>query len=81
MSAEDLCSASNQCIAHVTLLDGRNLTTDEGICREFRDYNQKLFTRKPSLSAAQFDNYLIDFPHLEVTEAADCEGHTAEEEI
>lgn len=37
-------------VTSVTSPDGRYLTTNEGICGEFRDYNQKNFTCEPSLS-------------------------------
>lgn len=33
------------------------------------------------MSLTQFDNYLVNFPHLEATEVAGCEGHITEDEI
>ena len=78
---EELRSASNRHIASVTSPDGRQVTTDKGICEEFRSYFQDLFTREPGLSSAQFDTYLADFPCLEATESAGCEGHITEAEI
>ena len=60
--------------ASVTLPGGRTVTTNGGICEAFRSYFQDLFTREPGLSPTQFDTYLADFPRLEATEAAGCEG-------
>ena len=68
-------------IASVTSPDGQRRTTNEAICKEFRQYFLKLFTREPGLSSAQFDTYLADFPCLSATEAAGCEGRIKEEEI
>lgn len=45
LHVEELHSVSGKHIACVTSPDGRNLMTDEGICGEFHDYFQKLFTR------------------------------------
>ena len=66
-------------LRHAT--DRQRRTTNEAICREFRQYFLKLFTREPGLSSAQFDTYLADFPRLSATEAAGCEGRIKEEEI
>lgn len=72
--AEELCSASDQHINCITLPDRGTLTMIEGIYWLFCDYFQKLFTRKTNLSLAHFNNYLVDFPHFEVTEVAGCDG-------
>ena len=47
----------------VTSLD-RQQTTNEAICREFRQYFEKLFTREPGLNSTQFDTYFGDFSCL-----------------
>ena len=81
LRAEELRHAAYQHIASVTSPDGQRRTTNEVICREFRQYLLKHFTREPGLSSAQFDTYLADFPRLSATEAAGCEGRIKEEEI
>lgn len=67
---EELRIATDQYITCLKLLDGRTLMTDKGICGEFCDYFQKLFTREPGLSEAQLSNDLAGFPCLKATEAA-----------
>jgi len=81
LRAEELRAANHRQIASVTSPDGHRRITNKDICKEFCDYYQKLFTREPGLSSAQFDTYLADFPRLEDTEAAGCEGRITEEEI
>ena len=81
LQAEELRHAADRHIASVTLPDGQRRTTDEAICKEFRQYFLKRFTREPGLSSAQFDTYLADFLRLSTTEAAGCEGRIKEEEI
>ena len=81
LQAEELRHATDQHITSVTSPEGQRQTTNEAICREFRQYFLKLFTREPGLSSAQFDTYLADFPRLSATEAAGCEGRIKEEEI
>ena len=61
--------------------DGRRRTTNEAICKEFRQYFEKLFTRQPVLSSAQFDTYLADFPRLTATKATGCKGRIMEDEV
>ena len=80
LQTEELRHAADRQIASVTSPDGQRRTTNEAICREFRQYFLKLFTREPGLSSAQFDTYLADFPRLSATEAAGCEGRIKEEE-
>ena len=80
LRAEELGHATDRHIASVTSPDGQRRTTNEAICREFRQYFLKLFTREPGLSSAQFDTYLANFSRLSVTEAAGCEGRKKEEE-
>ena len=81
LRAEELRAATRRHIASVTSPDGQRLTTNEDICKGFRDYFLQLCTREPGLSSAQFDAYLADFPRLEATEAAGCEGPITEVEI
>ena len=81
LCAEEKRRASDRHIASITSLDGRHLTTSGGICEEFRSYFQDLFTREPGLDPVQFDTYLADFPRLEATEAAGCEGRIREDEV
>ena len=81
LRAEELRHAADRHIASVTSPDGQRRTTNEAICKEFRQYFLKLFTREPGLSSAQFDTYLADFPCLSVTEAAGCEGCITEDEV
>ena len=81
LRAEEMRAASKRYIASVTSPDGQRLTTNGDICKQFRDYYQDLFTREPGLSSARFDAYLADFPRLEETEAAGCEGPITEDEI
>ena len=81
LRAEEMRAASQRHIASVTSPDDQRLTTNGDICRQFRDYYQDLFTRSPGLSSAQFDAYLADFPRLEETEAAGCEGPITQDEI
>ena len=81
LRAEEIRHAADQHITSVTSLDGQRRTTNEAICKEFRQYFLKLFTREPGPSSAQFDTYLADFPRLSVTEVAGCEGRIKEEEF
>ena len=81
LRAEELRHAVDQHIAIVTPPDGQHRTTNEAICKEFRQYFMKLFTREPGLSSAQFDTYLADFPRLSATEAAECGGCITEDEV
>ena len=81
LRAEELRHAADRHITRVTSPDGQRRTTNEAICREFRQYFLQLFTREPGLSSAQFDTYLADCPRLSATEAARCEGRIKEEEI
>ena len=81
MRAEESRGASARHISSITSLDGRHLTTNGGICEEFRSNFQELFTREPGLSTAQFDAYLSDFPRLEAAEADRCEGPITEDEV
>ena len=74
LRAKELRHATDQHIASVTSPDGQRRTTNEAICKEFRQYFLKLFTREPGLSSAQFDTHLANFPRLSATEAAGCEG-------
>ena len=53
---------------------GQHQTTNKNICREFCDYFQKLFTRKPELSSAQFNTCLADFRCFEEMKVAWCKG-------
>lgn len=64
-------SLTNQHIVSVAFSDGQ--VTENEICECFRSYFQMLFIRDPDLSDAQFNASLIDFYHLEVTEAAICQ--------
>lgn len=66
LRAEEPQNVSN--ISSITL---GNLTTNSGICEDFREYFQDLFTREPGLSPAQFNTYLADFPRFDATA---CEG-------
>ena len=79
--AEELRHATDRHIASVTSPEGHCRTTDEAICRKFRQYFVKLFTREPELTSAQFNTYLADFPRLSATEAAGCEVRIKEEGI
>ena len=79
--AQELRDEELRHIASVTSPDGQRQTTNEVICREFRQYFLKLFTMEPGLSSAQFDTYLANFPCLSATEAAGCEGRIKKEEI
>ena len=81
LRAEELRHAADRYITNVTSPDGQRRTTNEAICKEFRQYFLKLFTREPELSGAQFDTYRADFPRLSVTEAAACEGCITEDEV
>ena len=81
LRAKELRHATDRHITSVTSPEGQRRTTNEAICREFRQYFLKLFTRESGLSSAQFDTYLADFPCLSATEAAGCEGRIKEEEI
>ena len=64
----------------VTSLNRQCLTTDEGICKGFLDYFQKLF-EVPRLRFAQFDNYFANFSSLEVMAMVGCERHITEDKI
>ena len=66
LRAEELRHAADRHIASVILPDGQRRTTNEAICKEFRQYFQKLFTRE-----AQFDTYI----------AAGCEGCITDDEV
>ena len=55
LRAEELRHAADRHIASVTLPDGQRRTTNEAICKEFRQYFMKLFTREPGLSSAHFN--------------------------
>ena len=57
------------------------LIDNKAVCREFRDYFEKLFTRDPGLSCATFDTYLADFSRLTAMETAGCERRKTEEEV
>ena len=81
MAQELLRHAADRHIACVTSPDGQRRITNEAICKEFRQYFLKLFTREPGLSSAQFDTYLADFPCLSATKAAGCEGLIKEEAL
>ena len=81
LRAEELRHAADRHIASVTSPDGQRRTTNEAICKEFRQYFLKLFTREPGLSSSQFDTYLADFPHLSAMEAARCGGCITEDEV
>ena len=54
LRVEELRHTTQRHIASVTSADGQRLSTNEGICREFRDYFEKLFTGEPGLSSTQF---------------------------
>ena len=62
LRAEVLRNTADRHIASATSQDGQCRTTNEAICREFRDYFKKLFTRESRLSSVQFDTYIADFP-------------------
>ena len=81
LQAEEFKHAADRHITSVTSPDGQCQTTKEAICKEFRQYFLKLFTREPGWSSAQFYTYLADFPHLSVTEVAGCEGCITEDEV
>ena len=81
LRAEELRHATDRHIASVKSPEGQRRTTNKAICKEFRQYFLKIFTREPGLSSAQFDTYLADFPRLSATEVAGCEGRIKEEEI
>ena len=74
LRAEDLWHVADRHIASATSLNGQRRTTNKTICRKFRDYFEKLFTRNPGLSSVQFDTYLANFSRLAATEAAGFEG-------
>ena len=81
LRAEELRHAADRHIASVTSPDEQRRTTNQAICKEFRQYFLKLFTREPGLSSVQFNTYLADYPRLSVTEAAGCEERIKEGEI
>ena len=81
LRAEELRHGSHRHIVNVISPDKQRRTTNKGICREFRDYFEKLFTGEPLRSPAQFDTYLADFICLAATEAVKCEGCITKEEI
>jgi len=81
LRAEEIRSGSSRPIASVTSADARQVTTNEGVREVFRQNFQDLFTREAGLSSAQVGTYLADFPCLEATEAARCEGPISEDEI
>ena len=81
LRAEELKYVADRHIASVTSPDGQRRTTNEAICKVFRQYFLKLFTREPRLSSGQFDTYLADFPRLSATEAAGCGGCITEDEV
>ena len=47
LQAKELRHAADRHIASVTSPDGQRRTTNEAICKEFRQYFLKLFTREP----------------------------------
>ena len=53
LRAEELRHAADRHIASVTSPDGQRRTTNEVICKEFRQYFLKLFTREPGLSSVR----------------------------
>ena len=67
---EELKHAVDRHIVSITSPDGQCRTTNEAICREFRDFFEKLFTRGPELSSGQFDTYLADFHRREALKTA-----------
>ena len=70
LRAEELRHAADRHITSVTSPNGQRQTTNKAICKEFRQYFLKLFTREPRLSSDQFDTYLTVFPRLLVTAMA-----------
>ena len=68
-------------ISSFTSPDGQRQTTNEVICKEFRQYFEKLFTREAGLSSALIDTYFANFPHLTAIEAFGYEGCIAEYEV
>ena len=81
LRAEELRHAADRHIASVTSPDGQRRTTNEAICKEFRQHFVTFFTREPELSRAQSDTYLADFLRLSATEVAGCEGCITEDEV
>ena len=50
LRAEEVSHAADRHIASVTSPDGQRPTTNEAICKEYRQYFLKLFTREPGLT-------------------------------
>ena len=68
-------------IASVKTPDGRLLRSSREIRDAFRAHFRDRFARCTDLPLREFRSYLADFPHLEVAEAASCEGVVTECEV